>query len=246
MRKQLRCRNVSKWLLWTVVGCGLPACTSFRESPKYHFVDGTYTAKLGNEPKQRLFVITQADSTFRAYPVRRRPKQVIDSNTFQIIRLPLETRLPIYKQASFSKSSLDVDVLTTLVKFRPARSGVPTQLNTTLNASVFLGQRYDYFRIKYMPTPLGMHQRKGVHYGLSYGLFSGFGNAGITPTTTAGKTQLEYEGIVWQSGIAVIVGVNNFTFGLTLGSDYLLNADRRIWIYQRKPWLGVAVGLNLN
>ncbi|WP_165940196.1 MULTISPECIES: hypothetical protein [Dyadobacter] len=56
----------------------------------------------------------------------------------------------------------------------------------------------------------------------------------------------EYDGLVWGKGIAGIIGINNFTIGLAIGFDNLLDKNKQVWIYQGKPWLGLAFGLNLN
>jgi hypothetical protein len=84
------------------------------------------------------------------------------------------------------------------------------------------------------------------HYGLSVGVLTGLGVTAVNPTTTQAMTEQEYDGIIWQNGVALIMGVNTFTFGLGVGLDKLLDANREIWIYQRKPWLGITLGLNLN
>lgn len=51
---------------------------------------------------------------------------------------------------------------------------------------------------------------------------------------------------MWSKGIAGIVAINGFTVGLTFGFDKLLDKNRTVWIYEEKPWFGLAVGLNLN
>ncbi|MEJ7681528.1 MAG: hypothetical protein WKG06_27495 [Segetibacter sp.] len=48
------------------------------------------------------------------------------------------------------------------------------------------------------------------------------------------------------NGLAAIVGINNLSVGFLLGTDYLLDKNKRFWIYQGKPWLGLSVGLNIN
>ncbi|MDX5480835.1 MAG: hypothetical protein LPK07_04055, partial [Hymenobacteraceae bacterium] len=63
---------------------------------------------------------------------------------------------------------------------------------------------------------------------------------------TQGAIGYEYEGMVWLNGIAGIVGVNNITLGLAVGLDHLFDRNRHDWIYQHKPWIGLAFGLNLN
>jgi hypothetical protein len=36
------------------------------------------------------------------------------------------------------------------------------------------------------------------------------------------------------------------SFGFAAGYDYLLSQDRKIWIYNNKPWVGFVVGIALN
>jgi hypothetical protein len=49
-----------------------------------------------------------------------------------------------------------------------------------------------------------------------------------------------------QAGLAGFVELNLASFGIALGFDYLMNPDRKVWIYQNKPWLGFMVGIALN
>jgi hypothetical protein len=59
-------------------------------------------------------------------------------------------------------------------------------------------------------------------------------------------TTAEYSGFVLTRGLAAMVGVNDLTFGIGVGWDYLTDRDKDIWVYQNKPWYGLTVGLNLN
>lgn len=68
----------------------------------------------------------------------------------------------------------------------------------------------------------------------------------MTPTTTTNFISTEYDGIVWPKGVAGIIAVNNFTVGVSLGFDNLLDRNKQFWIYESKPWFGLAFGLNLN
>ncbi len=35
-------------------------------------------------------------------------------------------------------------------------------------------------------------------------------------------------------------------FGIAVGLDYMVNRDRKTWIYKNKPYLGFIVGIALN
>jgi hypothetical protein len=149
---------------------------------------------------------------------------------------------------TFRQASFDLDFLTIPLKFRPSRATVPSQLNANLNGALFAGYRIDRYYLSSAKTPLGLNssERNVNHFAMSFGAFSGFGNTAITHTTTANMIVPEYDGIVWSSGVAGIVAVNNVTVGLAIGLDHLLDKNRNVWIYQNRPWLGLSFGLNLN
>ncbi len=56
----------------------------------------------------------------------------------------------------------------------------------------------------------------------------------------------EYDGLIFQKGISGIIAVNKLTVGLSLGSDNLLDHNKKKWIYENKLWYGLMLGLNLN
>lgn len=92
----------------------------------------------------------------------------------------------------------------------------------------------------------GSFDRYSNHYGLTVGVFSGFGSTLIGPWFTKDQVQLEYDGVVWTNGVAVSIAFNYLTIGLGLGWDKLLDTNKSVWIYQNKPWLGLVLGINLN
>ena len=85
-----------------------------------------------------------------------------------------------------------------------------------------------------------------LHWGLSGGVFGGFGSTPITPWTTANRTMDEYNGFVLSRGVAVMGSINRLTVGLGVGTDYLTDRDKDIWIHQNKAWYGLTIGINLN
>lgn len=160
--------------------------------------------------------------------------------------IPLEQEQGADQQYTFYKPSFDIDVLTIPFKYRPGTAGIPQQLNTSFQGALYIGGRRDVFRIKYKQTPLGNYRKRFNHLGYSVGVFSGLGSALINESVTAGIVTYEYDGLLLLNGVAGIVGVNNFTLGLAVGTDFLMDRNRREWIYQHKPWVGLVFGLNLN
>lgn len=144
------------------------------------------------------------------------------------------------------KRELDVDVFTLPFKIRPAREGVPPQLNSNFNAAAYLGRRLDVYRFQTRRIAPGIIQRQLREQGFGYGLFAGLGSTVINPFVTRDQVTTEYEGLLVHAGLASIYDTRVFNVGLAVGVDHLMDPNRRHWIYQRKPWFGVLFGLNLN
>jgi len=143
----------------------------------------------------------------------------------------------------FIKKSIEVDLSTILAKLRPATSGVPAQMNANLNALIYLGARNDIYRIKTYSSVLNKHNSTIKHFGYDAGLFAGIGIVPVNPTVTNDNTSLEYDGIVFQKGIGVFITIDNVSVGLTLGFDNLIGGSSIKWIYNNKPYIGLAIGI---
>ena len=78
------------------------------------------------------------------------------------------------------------------------------------------------------------------------GGFVGLGATTMNASVTQEPIAIEYTGMVLTSGVGVFTNIGRVGFGLTCGWDHLLDGYGDRWIYQDKPWLGLAVGVNLN
>lgn len=212
----------------------LSSCGALKETGQ--FTEGYYRQQ-GNK-----VYITRPGDSIVVYGAR--PSHPID--TVALLRIPQMVKKEILSKYLFSQSSLDLDVITMPIKYRPAIKTFPNQLNGQINGGVFLGKRKDNFSVHETHTPLNRNKIDVNHFGFSYGIFAGFGSAIMNPSVTNNAIQIEYEGVVFTKGVAFIVALNKVTVGLALGTDALLDRNRSLWIYQEKPWLGLAVGLNLN
>ncbi len=220
------------------------SCTVLRKSPKTDLTDGFYFQKNAGK-KQAVYISIDNDSV-RLHPVILFNHQNTIDSLATYRAFGKESYQGVKRAASFFKHSFDVDFITIPLKFRPAQTSVPPQLNTNLNGAIYLGYRTDQFIIHYNPNPLKKANRTITHYGFSIGAFTGLGNTAMTPTTANNYIVIEYDGVVWSKGITGIIAINNFTVGLSAGFDNLLDKNRKYWIYQTKPWVGLAFGLNLN
>ena len=146
-------------------------------------------------------------------------------------------------ESRFNKKSVEVDLSTMLTKLRPATSGVPSQLNSNLNALIYLGARNDIYKIKTFSSVLNKTSSSFKHFGYDGGIFAGIGIVSVNPTVTNDNTSLEYDGIVFQKGIGVFITIDNASVGLTLGFDNLIGGNSINWIYNNKPYLGLTIGI---
>ncbi|MCU0352653.1 MAG: hypothetical protein MUD08_02775 [Cytophagales bacterium] len=234
----------------TLCGCllvlALAGCGSLRESSKYAFKDGFYRVRPAGGRVARAYVAV-AEDTIQSFPILRDGNGQTQVDTSRRVVLVLAESVPrSLPSFGFVQSSFDLDVLTIPFKYRPVSQGFPRQFNTNFNGALYLGYRSDVYRLRYRRTPLGVYRRQVRHYGFSFGVFGGLGATAVNPWVTNNQVAAEYDGVVFSKGVAAIVGIDAFTFGLGLGFDDLLDGNRRVWIYQRRPWLGLTLGLNLN
>jgi hypothetical protein len=221
----------------------LSSCGAIRKTPKTEFNDGYYTQTIQGR-RQQVYIDIQED-LLKIHQLRKDNNLVsVDTNSLEAY--PKERNVGNSKVAVFKKNSFDVDFLTMPLRYRPSQNGVPPQLNTTLNGSAYFGYRTDKYIVNYIASPLKKSERVINHYGFSVGLFGGLGNSAITPTTTNNYLTIEYDGVAFTKGVAGIIAVNNFTVGLAVGFDNLLDSNGKHWIYESQPWVGLAFGLNLN
>lgn len=218
-------------------GCGI-----LSHSQKYHLRSGLYKNRSFSKKTERVYVDNRGDSIL-VYRVDQK-MQTIDSTRSKMIFTEKNQSAQLFSPI-FRRTSLDLDFLTIPFKYRAAQKDFPQQLNANLNGAVFVGFRNDICKLNYKVNAL-QQQRQITHYGISFGVFTGLGSTAINPSVTDRKITKEYEGVVWSKGIGAIIGINNFTFGFAVGFDDLLDSNKRLWIYQRKPWLGLSFGLNLN
>lgn len=222
----------------------LSSCSLLKPSPKNTFVDGFYSQK--KEKENKIVYVDVENETLRVHATQKtNNKKIIDTLTVCEF-YPEIIKSRVNEKSTFSKHSFDIDFLTIPLKYRFSKYDVPHQLNTNLNGAVYLGHRIDKYAIAYEENPLKESLRTTTHYGFSFGVFTGFGNTAMTPTNTFNRISQEYDGIVWNKGLAGIFAIDNFTVGLALGFDNLLDTNRKLWIYEQKTWFGVAFGLNLN
>jgi len=223
----------------------LYGCKTLTNSPKYKFEDGVYKSKL-HGIKQHVYIENENDSII-VYEIKKGVKKLtVDTSVLPKGKSPSKSSLKMIGENKYWQNSFDIDFVTIPLKFRPSTSSFPRQLSNHLNGAVYLGYRNDTYNVSYTKDPIGHVSQKIIHYGISAGFITGLGTTAMNPYNTNNNISIEYDGMVWTKGIAVLFGVGKFTFGIIGGIDHLLDDNKEFWYYQGKPYLGAAVGLNLN
>lgn len=232
------------WLLILILL--VSSCAVVNQSPKYNFASGVYSSKVFDSGSKKVYV-DHSGETIKVYAGYGGSKRFrIDSVNYRLLSFGEREMDSLSVKPSFLQTSFDVDVLTIPFKYRFRTNGFPRQFTTQLNGGVYFGYRSDVYVLHYNKDLLGMSSRNTTHFGFSFGGFTGIGSTTMNPWVARDQITIEYEGVAWSKGFAAIAGLNNFTAGIALGWDHLLDQNKRHWIYQGKPWVGLVFGLNLN
>jgi hypothetical protein len=215
------------------------SCSTLEKASIHGLTSGYYKLNYENQLKN-----VYVDATDEKIEVYNQSQNSPDKNYFLSIPLNVidSSMLPALM---LSKQSLDVDITTILLKYRPSVYGLPPQLTSDINVALYSGWRHDTYKIKSRIDPLERSYYKITSLGYDFGFFAGPEATSVNPFTTNNRTANDYSGVVFQTGIAGFIETNWVSFGVAAGLDYLLNSDRDIWIYNNKPWFGFIVGIAL-
>lgn len=231
-------QNITIYVLLSVL---LSSCSILQDASLHGFQSGNYKVKIDNKNAQTVYADISEDK-IDLYQLT--DKQQGDSLWMSIPLVPPDS-LTVGTMI-FAKKSLDIDITSILLKYRPSVNGLPAELNTDFNLALYAGWRHDTYLITNEKHPIGKSNPKITNFGYDFGIFVGPGTTTISPFSTHNKREDEYSGMIIQTGIAGFIESNVASFGISVGIDYLLNQDRAIWIYNKKPWVGFIVGIALN
>lgn len=220
----------------------LSGCVPFDKIHSHEFRTGYYDLKKKGEAPQKVYMELHDDSA-DMYPVITGKYKLPDTRKIEVIDLELVNPQNSMYDAVFRRTSLDVDLSTVLLKYRPSAGNVPPQLNANVNGSIYAGFRKDFFKLKSSISRLNEMSTSIRHAGFDFGVFAGIGITPVNPTVTMERTVQEYDGIVFQKGIAVFGSYENMSVGIALGFDNLMDRNRSIWIFNNKPWIGIMLGI---
>lgn len=227
-------------MLIMVIGV-FTSCKTLEKASMHGLTSGYYNLTTENKSVQPVYLDITNDKIDVYDHIKQRAVKK------KVLTIPLEnTDNLLTKEMDFKKQSLDIDITSILLKYRPSIHGLPAQLNTDLNIAMYVGWRHDKYHIMSNIDPLERRKLKVGNMGYDIGIFAGTGTTIINPFTTNNRRVDEYSGMIIQAGFAGFIESNVASFGVSVGYDHLLNPDRKIWIYHKKPWIGFVVGIALN
>lgn len=232
--------NGGYFILYIVSIALFSSCSVIEKSSIHGFNSGYYKHSTG-KGKAEVVYLQITDTEAAVYPVADgKPGN-------QEMTLPIGETDSLYRISSrFSKTSLDIDLTTIFLKYRPASADLQPQLTAELNVALYTGWRHDYYRIEGKRDPLGKNHYRVIKRGFDFGILGGPGTTFIGPSTTSNVISKEYNAMILEYGVAAFIETNFASFGLATGYDHLMNSDRSVWIYDKKPWIGFVIGIALN
>jgi hypothetical protein len=229
-------------LFITISFCAF-SCVPLEKISRHDFDSGYFKMKTPGTKSSAVYVDLKEDSA-TIYKVTGKGKEKTPdlSSTLGIKISEIKPGSILYN-GTFIKRSLDVDLSTVALKYRPPRSDVPNQMSYNINAALYIGIRRDFFIVKSHPSPLKKENPYIRQIGFDAGIFTGFGITPINPSVTNNNTFLEYDGLFFQKGAAVFFTIDRMSVGFSVGFDNLLDPNSNIWIYNKKQWIGLVVGI---
>ena len=218
-------------ILFAATGCG-----TLQKATTHGLSDGSY--RIASDQGTKPVYISVTEDSMAIYDLKGDARSHNSAIFFHFDQDHLPLKL--------SKSGLDFDIATILFKYRFKTNTLPAQVNSNLNLAGYLGYKKEFFRFTSRKTPDGRFKTHRLHYSFDAGLFTGIGATTMNASTTNGFLTTEYDGMIWQNGAAGFIGFDIFTFGIGVGFDTLLDSNRKTWIYNGKPWIGLMIGLTLQ
>lgn len=220
----------------------LSGCVPFDKIYSHNFSSGYFKLKTpGNNP-ENVYIDLRDDSVL-VYKFSGKTPVLTDIKPANRVDINAINPGNYLNKNSLTKTSFDFDLSTVPVKFRPEQGDVPSQLSASVNGVFYAGIRKDFFKILTRKSVLNETNSFLRHTGVDFGLFAGMGITPVNPTVTMNRTVQEYDGIVFQKGIAAFFTFENMSVGLGLGFDNLIDRNKDIWIYNQKPWIGIVLGV---
>jgi len=220
----------------------LPGCAPLETIATHSFGSGYFKYVPAKGESSKVYADVYDDSV-AVYSLKAPDYKIPDTESVVCTKISNINKSDFLYGSRFTKTSIDFDLATVGVKLRPSYSGVPAQLNSNVNAALYVGARKDIYMVRSHKSALNKTNSFIRQFGYDAGFFAGLGITPVNPTVTKDNTSNEYDGVVFQKGIAAFVTLDHVSVGIAMGFDNLMGADSKTWIYNNKPWIGLILGI---
>jgi hypothetical protein len=215
------------------------ACSILEKSSQHGFSNGYYKFKSNNVLAGKVYVnVDEAE-----LEVFKEDNNKLENLPYHIYMKNADS---LKESVRFTRKSLDIDLTTILLKYRPSVNDLPAQMITDFNMAMYAGWRHDTYLLRKSRDPLGKNKPEIIGRGYDFGIFAGPGTTAVNAFSTGNHVENEYNGMIIQYGVAGFLESKVASFGIAAGYDYLVSPDRKVWIYNQKPWFGLIIGIALN
>ena len=254
-----------------MLGLLATSCTSYRQrdettqlnavftipakQPMYVYNRGRVLSKT-LQKRARAALYEKNDTLYAEFlaislpPTDSSPNTIDQSDSSSIMFVHYIPRLNRIQETSpwfrYQSTAFDMDLTTMPLRYRPATSGLPGQLNDyNLNVNVHMGLRLDLGR--YRTTYFRRNQHSEIRsFSIGIGGIVGLAPTAINSFNTLGRVADEYQALGISYGLSTTFSFSSFSAGLAVGYEKLTDRNNKIWIYDNKPWIGLTLGVNLN
>jgi hypothetical protein len=236
--------RLNKFFLLGLLIVMLSSCVPVEKIARHGFDSGFY--ELKTQESEPLHVYTKViEDSIVVYPnIKNWKNESTDTSSFKAININKIKNGNYFSRSCFMNKSIDVDLTTIILKYRFPQGNVPNQLSSNINAALYFGLRKDFYKIIPFSTPLHEESSYIRQIGIDAGIFAGIGITPVNPTVTRNIVNLEYDGMVFQKGVAAFITFDNMSIGLAFGFDNLLDNNKTSWIYNQKPYMGLVIGIS--
>jgi hypothetical protein len=219
------------------------SCVPVQKLARHDFDSGFYKLKRPGTVPSPVY-INVLDDSIVVYPLlKNKDNKTPDISCLNGIKINNIKQDNYFYRCCFIKNSVDVDLASVILKYRPATAGIPNQLSSNVNAALYVGLRKDFYKVIPYKTPL-QEEPYIRQIGFDAGIFAGLGITPVNPTVTHNAITQEYDGMIFQKGIAGFITFDNMSVGLALGFDSLLDKNKTSWVYNQKPYIGLVIGIS--
>jgi hypothetical protein len=232
------------FFLFVFAGLILLSCVPVEKIERHDFTSGYYKLKIPGNTPTHVYTKVDEDSLEVYNVIADGQNKTPDFNSLRRINISEIQSGNYFYKSCFVKNSVDVDLTTLILKYRPSLTSLPNQLNANINAAIYVGFRRDYYKAIPYKSPLNDEISFIRQIGFDGGIFAGIGSTFMSPSNTQNNITQEYDGMVFQKGVAGFITFDNMSVGVALGFDNLLDKNKSFWIYNQKPYIGLVIGIS--